>query len=195
MNHSEHFSVLIVGDELNTRSGLANELVPEADVIETAADANEALAKFAARKHEMVLIDLQQCGMLTELELLKRITLSNPQSAVIVITANGNVEAVVKSIKAGTLDLISKPVDVNLVRQEVRKARQHYQLQRESQKPRVAHQNGQMGTSLAKAMDDCEKNTIQLVLEACDLHRENTAKMLGISVRSLHYKMRKHGIQ
>ncbi len=194
MNHSEHFSVLIVGNELNAWSGLANELVLEADVIETAADANEALTKFAARKHEMVLIDLQKYSILTELELLERIMQSNPQSAVIVITANGNVEARVNAMKAGAFDWIAKPVDLNFVRQQVRKARQHYQLQRENQKTQVSHQNGQMCNSLAKAMDVCEKNTIQQALETCHRHRENTAKMLGISVRSLHYKMRKHGI-
>ena len=119
---------------------------------------------------------------------------SNPQSAVIVITAIGNVEAAVNAMKAGTADCIAKPVDLNFVRQQVRKARQNHQLQRENQKLRVSHQTGQMCNSLAKAMDVCEKNTIQQALETCHRHRENTAKMLGISVRSLHYKMRKHGI-
>ena len=57
--------------------------------------------------------------------------------------------------------------------------------------PRV---NSKMPNSLAEAMDECEKTTIQLVLESCNLHRENTAKMLGISVRTLHYKMSRHGL-
>ena len=51
-----------------------------------------------------------------------------------------------------------------------------------------------MPSSLAEAMDECEKATIQLALEACNLHRENTAKALGISVRTLHYKMGRYGL-
>ncbi len=48
--------------------------------------------------------------------------------------------------------------------------------------------------SLAEAVDECEKTTIQSALEACGLHRENSAKALGISVRTLHYKMSRYGL-
>ncbi|MEQ9066722.1 MAG: helix-turn-helix domain-containing protein, partial [Gimesia chilikensis] len=31
-------------------------------------------------------------------------------------------------------------------------------------------------------------------LAACDYHREKTAKLLGVSVRTLHYKMSRYGL-
>ncbi|MFO0922813.1 MAG: hypothetical protein U0905_10035 [Pirellulales bacterium] len=49
-------------------------------------------------------------------------------------------------------------------------------------------------SSLAEAMEKCERNTIQSALEACH-HRENTARSRqGISVRTLHHKMSRYGL-
>jgi len=59
---------------------------------------------------------------------------------------------------------------------------------------KVARVNAKMPNSLVEAMDECEKATIQIALEACNLHRENTAKTLGISLRTLHYKMGRYGL-
>ncbi|MFG0263251.1 MAG: sigma-54 interaction domain-containing protein, partial [Novipirellula sp. JB048] len=48
--------------------------------------------------------------------------------------------------------------------------------------------------SLADAVESCERETIQMALEACEMHREKTAKALGVSVRTLHYKMGRYGL-
>lgn len=45
--------------------------------------------------------------------------------------------------------------------------------------------------TLAEATESAEKDAIQA---ASDCHREQTAKALGISVRSLHYKMSRYGL-
>ncbi len=59
---------------------------------------------------------------------------------------------------------------------------------------KVVRTNLKMTSTLTEAMEECEKSTIQMALEACNLHRENTAKALGISVRTLHYKMGRYGL-
>ncbi len=48
--------------------------------------------------------------------------------------------------------------------------------------------------SLAEAVEGCEKEIIELALRSCGMHREKTAKALGISVRTLHYKMGRYGL-
>ena len=40
-----------------------------------------------------------------------------------------------------------------------------------------------------------KKSTILAALEQCNNHRERTAQLLGISVRTLHYKMNRHCLQ
>ncbi len=48
--------------------------------------------------------------------------------------------------------------------------------------------------TLADAVESVEKQTILAALASCDFHRERTAKLLDISVRTLHYKMNRYGL-
>ncbi len=132
MQYSGQFRALIVDDEPNIRSGLAKGLATEADQIDTAANAEEGWEKFTLSDHPLVIVDVRLCCNSTGIELMKRMIDRRPQTAVIVITAHGTVETAVEAMRAGAFDFILKPVDLNLVRQQVRKARAHYDLQQEN---------------------------------------------------------------
>ena len=124
----EPFSALIVDDEPNIRSGLAKGLAEDVEHIETAADATEALSKFRKVDFPLVIVDVRlNCGV-SGIELLQEMLRSRPQTAVIVITAHGTVETAVEAMRAGAFDFVLKPLDLNLVRQQVRKARKHYEM-------------------------------------------------------------------
>jgi two-component system response regulator AtoC len=49
--------------------------------------------------------------------------------------------------------------------------------------------------SLEAAVAEVEKATILAALDRCNHHRERTAQLLGISVRTLHYKMNRYSLQ
>jgi two-component system NtrC family response regulator len=49
--------------------------------------------------------------------------------------------------------------------------------------------------TLEDAVLDAERAAIQAALQHCNQHRERTAAVLGISVRTLHYKMNRCGLQ
>jgi two-component system NtrC family response regulator len=49
--------------------------------------------------------------------------------------------------------------------------------------------------TLESAVAEAEKSTILAALAQCNHHRERTAQLLGISVRTLHYKMNRHSLQ
>ncbi|EMI52988.1 sigma-54-dependent transcriptional regulator [Rhodopirellula sallentina] len=157
MPDPDPFGVLIVDDEPNIRSGLARGLADDADVIETAGDAEEALAKIDGGNYPLVIVDVRLNCEMSGIELLERIVAQRPQTAVIVITAHGTVETAVDAMRAGAFDFILKPLDLNLVRQQVRKAREHYQLRVENQqlKSRLAD-SGQISNIVAggAAMQD-----------------------------------------
>jgi two-component system NtrC family response regulator len=137
MTHSHPFAVLIVDDEPNIRSGLARGLAADAERVETAATASEALAKFEQDDYPLVIVDVRLNCDMTGIELLEKIIHSRPQTAVIVITAHGTVETAVEAMRAGAFDFVLKPLDLNLVREQVRRARGHFELRMENQRLRI----------------------------------------------------------
>ncbi|MEZ6064394.1 MAG: helix-turn-helix domain-containing protein [Planctomycetaceae bacterium] len=56
-----------------------------------------------------------------------------------------------------------------------------------------AHLEKRAPTTLAEAVEAAEKGAAIAALAACQCHRENTAAMLGVSLRTLHYKMSRYG--
>ncbi len=128
----EEFHILIVDDEPNIRSGLAKGLQKEASGIETAGTVNEALDKFDAGHFQLVIADVRLPGDRDGLELVSLVQQRKPGTTAIVITAHGTVETAVDAMRRGAFDFITKPVDLNLIRQQVAKAREHHQLQTEN---------------------------------------------------------------
>ena len=130
----EEFHILIVDDEPNIRAGLAKGLENEAAHIATAGSVNEALDKFDAGNFQLVIADVRLPGDRDGLDLVSLVQLRRPGTATIVITAHGTVETAVEAMRRGALDFISKPVDLNLIRQQVAKAHEHHRLQTENRK-------------------------------------------------------------
>ncbi|MDA8745158.1 sigma-54 dependent transcriptional regulator [Rubripirellula amarantea] len=58
----------------------------------------------------------------------------------------------------------------------------------------VASTNSSQIRPLSEVTEDAEKIAIQSALAAHDFHREQTASALGISVRTLHYKMNRYSL-
>lgn len=130
--NSDGFGILIIDDEPNIRSGLAKGLAREADVLETAQDAEQGLAKFREGFFQLVIADVRLPGKMDGLELIDQILHIRPQTTTILITAHGTVETAVKSMRLGAFDFITKPLDLDLIRHQVRKAREHHRLQIEN---------------------------------------------------------------
>ncbi|TWU66627.1 sigma-54-dependent transcriptional regulator [Crateriforma conspicua] len=132
----EEFQVLIVDDEPNIRSGLERGLEKEATHIETAGTVNEALDKFDAGDFQLVIADIRLPGDRDGLELISLVQQRKPGTTAIVITAHGTVETAVDAMRRGAFDFITKPVDLNLIRQQIAKAREHHRLQSENRELR-----------------------------------------------------------
>lgn len=128
--------ILIVDDEPNIRAGLARGLATEVDEIDTAPEAAQALALLQDNGYHLVIADVRLPGAMNGLELIARIHETWPETALIVITAHGTVETAVEAMRRGAFDFITKPVDLNLIRQQVRKAIEHARLRIENRQLR-----------------------------------------------------------
>jgi len=103
--------ILVVDDEVNARTALLELLRDEGYAVESAADAFKALGKMADFAPELVLTDLKMPGM-DGLQLLEKLREGDPDLAVIVMTAFGEVETAVRAMRAGARDYLNKPVNV-----------------------------------------------------------------------------------
>jgi DNA-binding NtrC family response regulator len=104
--------ILIVDDEVNARTALAELLRDEGYTVDTAADGFKALPKLEELGPDLVLTDLKMPGI-DGIELLHKVRERDPETVVVVMTAHGAVDSAVKAMRAGAADYIHKPVNVD----------------------------------------------------------------------------------
>jgi DNA-binding NtrC family response regulator len=107
--------VLIVEDEENERTGMAELVRAWGYDTETASDGVEGLERTESWSPGIVITDLKMPRM-SGMELLERIAAQPHQVAVILLTAQGSVDAAVAAMKVGAFDFIEKPVNPTRLR-------------------------------------------------------------------------------
>jgi two-component system nitrogen regulation response regulator NtrX len=102
--------ILIVDDEADIRELVAGILQDEGYATRTARDSDDALGQIAARRPNLVFLDIWlQGSRLDGLQLLDSVKLQNPELPVVMISGHGNIETAVAAIKQGAYDFIEKP--------------------------------------------------------------------------------------
>ncbi len=104
--------VLIVEDEENERTGLAELVSGWGYRAETARDGVEGLEKVTAWSPSIVITDMKMPRM-GGLELLERLATDAHTMAVVVVTAQGTIDTAVQAMRMGAYDYITKPIDTN----------------------------------------------------------------------------------
>src|ERR1700675_71522 len=107
--------VLIVEDEENERTGLAELITGWGYRAETARDGAEGLEKVAAWAPSIVVTDMKMPRM-GGLELLEKLATDAQTRAVIVVTAQGTIDSAVQAMRMGAYDYITKPIDTDRLR-------------------------------------------------------------------------------
>lgn len=79
---------------------------------------------------DLILLDIMLPGELNGVELLRHIKNKNPDLPVIMLSAQGNVDVAVETIKIGAFDYFSKPVDLNKLEISIKNAIKNYELQK-----------------------------------------------------------------
>src|ERR1700746_1683441 len=107
--------VLIVEDEENERTGLAELVSAWGYKAETAKDGAEGLEKVSNWAPSIVVTDLKMPRM-GGLELLEKLSNEAQTMAVVVVTAQGTIESAVQAMRMGAYDYITKPIDTDRLR-------------------------------------------------------------------------------
>jgi len=126
--------ILVVDDEAGVRHSLTSILQSEGYEVIVADDAFEALALPNEEQPALTITDLTMPGM-HGLDLLLRIRQRNPHAAVVVMTAHGEVDTAVDAMRAGALDYMVKPLDVDRLLSTIEKVISVDKLRRLSEPP------------------------------------------------------------
>lgn len=115
--------LLVIDDEPGMLSLVDRIVRPAGFTVVRHTSAREALASLAASPADVALVDLQM-PEIGGLEVLKAIREMQPQCAVILMTAHAAVESAIEAVKLGALDYLSKPLDIDRLRQLLDEARE-----------------------------------------------------------------------
>jgi two-component system nitrogen regulation response regulator GlnG len=104
-------SILIIDDEEPIAWALRRAFEREKYRVAVAASAEDGLGQSRKQPFDVVFLDIRLPGMdgLTALHELKKV---GPQTAVIVMTAHGNLNTAVKAVEGGAFDYLAKPFDL-----------------------------------------------------------------------------------
>jgi DNA-binding NtrC family response regulator len=127
----EKSRILVVDDEANARTALAELLRDEGYATETAGDGFKALGKVAEFEPDIVLTDLKMPGM-DGLELLRKLRAEDEDRVVVVMTAFGAIESAVSAMKEGAADYLAKPINVTELTLVLKRELERLRLRREA---------------------------------------------------------------
>jgi len=135
----EPFRILVVDDELAQRELVSGFLKKQGFDVTSAESGEKALEIFRQESFDLVLTD-QKMPDMSGLDLLQAVHAINPETAVVLMTAYGSIEAAVSSIKGGAIDYLTKPLNLDELLFRIRQAGERRRLFIENRELREALQ-------------------------------------------------------
>lgn len=121
------FTILVIDDEKNIRTGLKAALEMDGYEVLLASDGKEGLDIAFTNEVDLVITDLRMPGVTGE-EVLRKITSETPGIPVIVLTGHGTVENAVEAMRSGAYDFLTKPLNLDRLSLLVKRALQNREL-------------------------------------------------------------------
>lgn len=119
----EDCRVLIIEDDEGARIRLAREIKKEGFFVITAENGRIGVELFAKERPEIVLSDLKMPEM-SGMEVLKKIKLISPSTPYILMSSFGDMDTVIEALREGAFDYIKKPIDLDLLTQILKRAKE-----------------------------------------------------------------------
>ena len=113
--------VLLVDDEVEFVETLAMRLETRNFTVAVAESGEVAVEKAQEASFDAILLDLAMPGM-DGIETLKRLRELNPDSQVVLLTGRATVKTATEAMRLGALDLLEKPVDIEVLVEKIKEA-------------------------------------------------------------------------
>lgn len=175
--------VLIIEDDANMRDMLAVSLQRREFDVVGSDSATTGLEALSASKFDVVVTDINMRGT-DGIELCRKLAATHPELPVIVITAFGSMDTAIAALRAGAVDFLPKPFELEDLSSAIDKALT----------PRVQGKTGPedidiQGDEKFITLDDLEKRYILRVVEALNGNRSLAAQTLGLDRKTLYRKL------
>ena len=141
MNAKRATRVLIVDDDPGHLTTLRTITRSWGYAVQTADDGKAAVERVRSESFDLVLMDVRMARM-SGIVALTEIRTYNPSIPVIIMTAYSSVESAVEAIKAGAYDYLIKPLDFEVLKLTIERAREHAGLKAENRRLKERLDNG-----------------------------------------------------
>ncbi|MBI4965479.1 MAG: response regulator [Desulfomonile tiedjei] len=117
----EDWKVLLVDDEQEFVSTLAERLALRGVKADVAYEGEQALERIVKDPPKVVVLDLMMPGM-SGLAVLEAIRSDHPQIEVILLTGMGGTKEGIEGMRRGAFDYLTKPVDIDTLMRKIGEA-------------------------------------------------------------------------
>jgi len=120
----EEIRMLLVDDEDDFRTTLANRLKLRKIDVTDAASGNEAIELVRQKSFDVAVIDVKMPGI-DGIETLKQIKQLQPAIEIVMLTGHASIESGMEAMKLGAYDYVMKPCDIDELLIKTGEAYQH----------------------------------------------------------------------
>ncbi|MGV3619662.1 MAG: response regulator transcription factor [Archangium sp.] len=163
-------SILVVDDDSDFRERLARALAGRGFDSRTAPDGQTAIAMATSQRPEFATVDLRLPD-LSGVDVVRALHSVEVSTRILVLTGYGNIATAVEALRAGAVNYLTKPVDVEQI-------------------VAALEQLPAPGAPLP-SLEDVEWEHIDRVLTQCEGNLTRAAALLGVHRRSLQRKLRR----
>ena len=114
--------VLLVDDEEDFLSTLAERLETRGLKVNTVTSGEQAVARAGEEGFDLIVLDLAMPGM-DGLETLNRIKAKQPDAEIIILSGQGSIRTSIEAMKLGAEDFMEKPVNINELLDKISEAK------------------------------------------------------------------------
>jgi DNA-binding NtrC family response regulator len=182
-------TLLVVEDETRLRDLLV-DIAPDMGFTATGArSGEEAQRLMEARPRDVIILDLNLPAM-DGMEFFRLLRDRWPATQVIILTGFGDLEAARAAIHLDVVEFLTKPSPLNKVEEALDRARRRIDEAR--LRSLTASVPAPPAGSAPQTLEESERHLILAALDRNDGNRTATAIELGISRRTLHYRLQEY---
>src|SRR5882672_6471536 len=183
--------ILIVDDEPRMRDLLHRAITSWGHKASVARSGEEALRVIQQEPPNIILLDLNLPAM-SGLEFLERVRETHPATEVIILTGFGDLDAAKKAIPLDVVEFLTKPAHLGELEQAIDRARKRLEETATATLPPPAPPIMPQDLPPATTLDEVEREHILAALARNAGNRSATASELGISLRTLYYRLNEY---